>query len=382
VSDAGLRRFWSRVALQKMILSVDINVIELILEFAQPVFPKLALLGSKQLVGCGSTLQETVVHFGAMCRNVVATDESIVACSGGRAQQVIAWNLAPEGEPRPKIYSGASAPVTSVSVNVECNYLVGGCHDGNIRIWNVNTTECIGTCAYYEWYDRCGGYGLGHRAPVIAVASGPVFNSAGTDIVSGDEYGILCAWQLESRIARLCVDVPDHLGCSNSNVTCLACMPGLVVCGLSEGLAAGYLAESGECAFMLGAPMLSPLLAVGLVQKPESGAAGATTVIGCLADGSVLHWDVTHSSRRQRPLSPKLLACSATADASVEVETARAHIQQKNGQTSIVWVACDTIADRLHVRWSEPHANGHVHMLDGFKVWQRELGPIQGLAQI
>lgn len=387
VLDVGFLRFCIRHDLQRILPNADINVIELITEFARPDFPRLAVFGSLGLQAGGSTLQNYGVESIAVNRKAIASDGKLLVGVFNNPLQVVAWNLSSQGRPcDDKVYSGAEAPITSVSVSADANFIVGGCEDGTIHVWNISDGDCIAKCEYYEWSEFCGCTGVGHYSSVTTASCGSVYGFAGTDIVSGDENGTLCAWQLgpSSGTAKLCVDVRHQVNCPKCSIDCTACQLGLVLCGLREGFVVGYLTDSNQCAFMLAPYAPSPVLAIGLMQKKwNDEPSEAESVSGCFADGSVLRWNLSGRGKDLRiPVLGHCVARSNAANRETEVSGAVASLVSQQGDSTILWAARHHKSDSLMLRWSEVDAMGQLRVLSGYRRWPASLGDLRGLAQL
>lgn len=379
--DLGFLRHTIQLCLERLMPRSDSNVIELIVKFSLPTVPKLALLGSLQLKAHNCTLQNYAVGSGAAFENIIAFDRHFVVSISENPVHVAAWNLSEEGSPCHKVYTGAVLPISSVGVSADANVIVGGCVNGRIHVWNLSSGEATGTCEYYEWSDR-----WTHYTSVTTVGCGSAYGLGGTDIISGDDIGILCAWQLgqSGGDVKLCVDVRYLLDCSSCRITCTSCQLGLVVCGLHEGFAVGYLTDSSECAFMLGMPLPSAVLAVGLVQTHWT-CLGADVVIGCCADGSVLHWKFSgwdKSSQTTPVLPPKFLAHSFSAEAGEEVTLSVANFVKEQEQLKVVWAASNGRPETLHLRWSDINAHGDLFVLGSCIQLARSIGHFRGATPI
>jgi len=377
--NVGLLRFWMRTALQRLVVDASDEVLALIIEFARPPLPNLALLGSLQVharrkcIRHGSARNAVTIH-GA------ASDGNLLAYTLETPGEVVVWRLPADRPFHHTICRGAAAPTTCVWIHDEGNRVAAGCENGNVYIWCISTGECIGRCEYYDWFDRCGSMRLGHQAAVTTVDGGAVFNSSGTDIISGDAYGILCAWQISSSSnegnARLCVNVSTDLGYSVGGITCCTCRENLVVCGLREGLAIGYFAYSRQCAFLLGVPLPSPLLALSLSIETAD-------VVGCFANGSVLQWSLhgLESTWHRVPVLPECLADAAIKHQE-RSKHSYAHASKQHEDVSIVWMSKDESSDFVDLRWSALDARGQLRVLEGSLPWSSASGDLQGVVQL
>lgn len=390
--DVGLQSFWIGVALRKVFACGDEGLIALIVEYARPACPRLALLGTCCVRARGSIIQREHANFDAATVHIIASDGDILACALTDPSDVLVWNLAAEGSGRPSAYSGIPTPITSMWVSESYNVLVVGCAFGSVLVWALSTGAFLCGCDYYEWADRSATMGLGHYHTVVTtVGGGSVFSAVSCNIISGDEVGVLCVWELGSTggLAKFCVNVAHQVDSSSCIITCCACRQGLVVCGLRDGLALGYFASSGKCAFVLAVPTLVPVLTIGLMQCDSCEA----MVLGCLADGSVLWWSIAgHMDCRAAydssdVLPPELFARnsrrSSGRDLRFEALPARAHLVQRNSRTTVVWVGEHEPASlRYSMRWAEFDRHGGLSIFNSSLSLPKEFGELEALVQV
>lgn len=340
----------------------DDNAIDLILEFSLPATPKLALLGSLKLNTHGRTLQSYGVGTGAVPQNVMVFDESfLVSVSSEDPTHILAWSLSLKGCPCHRVYTGAESAITSVGINADADVIACGCVDGSIHVWNLSSGEAICTCGYHEWDDH-----WTHSTNVTTVGCGSIYDESGTDIISGDDIGILCTWwqgQTGGHV-KLCVDVNRALDCSSCRISCTSYQLGLVVCGLQDGIALGYHTDSSQCVFKLEIPLPSAMLAIGLVQTQSDDPWEANLVLGCCADGTILCWNITAAlvdlsfafdgqSCQPQVLPPKFLAHAFSGVKGAGVKDAVATFVKRQ----VVWAAPGNKPETPHLRWSDINEN-------------------------
>ena len=82
-----------------------------------------------------------------------------------------------------KVLEGHTNYVMSVAFNHDGTKIVSGSSDNTIRVWNVDTGECIVTLEGHEGYLRSSVESVG-------------FNRDGTKIVSGSYDGTIRVWEL------------------------------------------------------------------------------------------------------------------------------------------------------------------------------------------
>lgn len=387
VVNVGYYMFWIRHSLHTVIPRLDTHVIDIIIDFVRPPIPQLAFLGCSGLHGITSKANQEVAYSSLLRASVVASDDGVIACAREDIAEAMSWSVhSQEDHFRPRLFRGARAPLVSLSVNAMLDVIVGGCEDGVICVWNIATGELLATCEYYEWYDRCGRYGLGHWFPVRAVSSGSIFTHVGRDVVSGDEKGTLCAWELgyNGGLAKLCVNVAEQLRSSCSSITCTASMYGLVLCGLHQGLAIGYSALSGQCLFLLAAPMTSSLMTFGCLQSSAgtSKEVASKGFIGCFADGTVLQWSVLEHKGAAHPVLPLFQVCGASTEASVKSDSARAHLLTKEGKVNLAWAANSENPNELLLRWTAHDSGGRLCTWSTHTSWPGERGQLQGVVHL
>lgn len=92
------------------------------------------------------------------------------------------------------MYSGNLLSTQCVQWHVNCNYLATGSSDKTVRLWDVQSGECVRIF-------------IGHRSMVLSLAMSP----DGRYMASGDEDGIIMLWDLSS--GRCVSPLTGHSSC-------------------------------------------------------------------------------------------------------------------------------------------------------------------------
>jgi WD40 repeat protein len=93
-----------------------------------------------------------------------------------------------------RILAGHLSDVDCVQWHVNCNYIATGSSDKTVRLWDVQTGECMRIFT-------------GHRGMVLSLA----MSSDGRYMASGDEDGAILMWDLGS--GRCVTPLLGHTGC-------------------------------------------------------------------------------------------------------------------------------------------------------------------------
>jgi WD40 repeat protein len=172
-------------------------------------------------LGTGRILRTLTGHTGSIYALCLSQDGQTLV-SGGRDATLKVWNLGAatnynSNSPTSRIigdgllhtFAGHAESINCVAISPDGKMLVSGSEDNTIKLWNLDTGECLATLE-------------GHEAGVRSVAISP----DGQLLVSGSADYTIKLWQLPDRVDEpICLDPIYTLTGHSDWVKCLAITP-------------------------------------------------------------------------------------------------------------------------------------------------------------